>query len=109
MLVLRRSSKDQTQPHFIKNARKMLQNSQGAAPKQLKQRVLRLAAGRSFTQLPPFENPFIIKNMRSMIKNMRSMRFRILPVTLALTAVAWAGIVDEVRADLAQNNFPAAE
>src|SRR5580692_9888105 len=37
------------------------------------------------------------------------MRFRILTVTLALTAVAWAGIVDEVRADLAQNNFSAAE
>src|SRR5208283_5636743 len=40
---------------------------------------------------------------------MQSMRFRILLVTLALTAVAWAGIVDEVRANLAQNNFPAAE
>jgi len=37
------------------------------------------------------------------------MRFRILLVTLALTASAWAGIVDDVRVDLAQNNFSAAE
>jgi thiol-disulfide isomerase/thioredoxin len=37
------------------------------------------------------------------------MRFRILLVSFALTAAAWAGIVDNVRAALAQNNFSAAE
>jgi thiol-disulfide isomerase/thioredoxin len=37
------------------------------------------------------------------------MRFRTLLITLALTSSAWAGIVDDVRADLAQNNFSAAE
>jgi thiol-disulfide isomerase/thioredoxin len=37
------------------------------------------------------------------------MRLRILLVTVLLTAVAWAGIVDDVRASLEQNNFSAAE
>lgn len=37
------------------------------------------------------------------------MRFRILLVTLALTASAWAGIIDDVRSRLEQNNFSAAE
>jgi len=37
------------------------------------------------------------------------MRLRILFLLLFLTASAWAGIVDEVRFDLAQNNFSAAE
>ena len=37
------------------------------------------------------------------------MRLRILLVSVLLTAAAWAGIVDDVRADLAQNNFSAAE
>jgi thiol-disulfide isomerase/thioredoxin len=37
------------------------------------------------------------------------MRFRILFVCAALTASAWAGIVDNVRMALAQNNFSAAE
>jgi thiol-disulfide isomerase/thioredoxin len=38
-----------------------------------------------------------------------NMRLRILFLSLLLTASAWAGIVDEVRFDLAQNNFSAAE
>jgi tetratricopeptide (TPR) repeat protein len=38
------------------------------------------------------------------------MRIRTLVITMAaLTASAWAGIVDDVRTDLAQNNFSAAE
>jgi thiol-disulfide isomerase/thioredoxin len=37
------------------------------------------------------------------------MRFRILVVSLLLTASAWAGIVDNVRIALARNNFSAAE
>lgn len=37
------------------------------------------------------------------------MRFRILLVSLALTAGAWAGIVNDVRRALAQSNFSAAE
>ncbi len=37
------------------------------------------------------------------------MRFRILIVAFALTAAAWAGIVDNVRIALSQNNFSAAE
>ena len=37
------------------------------------------------------------------------MRFRTLLVLFAVTSSAWAGIVDEVRADLAQNKFSAAE
>jgi thiol-disulfide isomerase/thioredoxin len=37
------------------------------------------------------------------------MRLRILLVSVLLTALAWAGIVDDVRAALAQNNFSAAE
>ncbi len=37
------------------------------------------------------------------------MRFRILLVTLALTASAWAGIIDDVRSDLEQNNYSTAE
>lgn len=37
------------------------------------------------------------------------MRFRILLISLALTASAWAGIVENVRIALAQNNFSAAE
>lgn len=37
------------------------------------------------------------------------MRFRIVLVSLVLTAAAWAGIVDNVRIALAQNNFSAAE
>ena len=37
------------------------------------------------------------------------MRFRIFLASIALTAVAWAGIVDDVRTSLAQNNFSAAE
>jgi len=37
------------------------------------------------------------------------MRLRILLLSLLLTGSAWAGIVDEVRFDLAQNNFSAAE
>jgi thiol-disulfide isomerase/thioredoxin len=38
-----------------------------------------------------------------------NMRLRILLISICLTAVAWAGIVDDVRLDLAQNNFSAAE
>ena len=37
------------------------------------------------------------------------MRLRILLVPVLLTASAWAGIVDDVRLALAQNNFSAAE
>ncbi len=37
------------------------------------------------------------------------MRLRILLGSVLLTAVAWAGIVDDVRRDLSQNNFSAAE
>ena len=37
------------------------------------------------------------------------MRLRILLVSVWLTAAAWAGIVDDVRTALAQNNFSAAE
>jgi thiol-disulfide isomerase/thioredoxin len=37
------------------------------------------------------------------------MRIRILAIALALTASAWAGIIDDVRTDLEQNNFSAAE
>ena len=37
------------------------------------------------------------------------MRFRVLLVSFFLTAAAWAGIVDNVRYALAQNNFSAAE
>jgi thiol-disulfide isomerase/thioredoxin len=37
------------------------------------------------------------------------MRFRIFLASIALIAVAWAGIVDDVRTSLAQNNFSAAE
>jgi thiol-disulfide isomerase/thioredoxin len=37
------------------------------------------------------------------------MRFRILLVSVWLTAAAWAGIVDDVRGALSQNNFSAAE
>jgi thiol-disulfide isomerase/thioredoxin len=37
------------------------------------------------------------------------MRFRVLLASVALTAVAWAGVVDDVRTALAQNNFSAAE
>ena len=37
------------------------------------------------------------------------MRLRILLVSVLLTAFAWAGIVDDVRIALAQNNFSAAE
>lgn len=37
------------------------------------------------------------------------MRIRILAIALVLTASAWAGIVDDVRTDLDQNNFSAAE
>jgi len=37
------------------------------------------------------------------------MRFRVLLVSLLLSASAWAGIVDDVRGALAQNNFSAAE
>lgn len=37
------------------------------------------------------------------------MRLRILLVSILLTASAWAGIVDDVRLALAQNNFSAAE
>src|ERR1035437_2217284 len=37
------------------------------------------------------------------------MRLRTLLVSVLLTASAWAGIVDDVRLALAQNNFPAAE
>ena len=37
------------------------------------------------------------------------MRLRILLVSILLTAVAWAGIVDDVRLALAQNSFSAAE
>ena len=37
------------------------------------------------------------------------MRFRILLVSVLLTASAWAGIVDDVRIALMQNNFSAAE
>ncbi|HTW58092.1 MAG TPA: tetratricopeptide repeat protein [Terriglobales bacterium] len=37
------------------------------------------------------------------------MRFRIYLTVLALTASAWAGIVDDVRISLAQGNFSAAE
>jgi|SRR5579863_6222501 thiol-disulfide isomerase/thioredoxin len=37
------------------------------------------------------------------------MRLRVLLVSVVLTASAWAGIVDDVRAALVQNNFSAAE
>jgi thiol-disulfide isomerase/thioredoxin len=37
------------------------------------------------------------------------MRFRILLLSLLLTASAWAGIIDQVRFALAENNFSAAE
>ncbi len=37
------------------------------------------------------------------------MRFRILLVLVLLTASAWAGIVDDVRIALMQNNFSGAE
>jgi thiol-disulfide isomerase/thioredoxin len=37
------------------------------------------------------------------------MRLRILLVSILLTASAWAGVVDDVRLALAQNNFSAAE
>jgi thiol-disulfide isomerase/thioredoxin len=37
------------------------------------------------------------------------MRLRILVISMALTASAWAGIVDDVRIALMRNNFPAAE
>jgi len=37
------------------------------------------------------------------------MRSRVLLVLVALTSLAWAGIVDDVRIALAQNNFSAAE
>ena len=37
------------------------------------------------------------------------MRLRILLVSVVLTATAWAGIVDDVRVALSQNNFSAAE
>ena len=37
------------------------------------------------------------------------MRLRVLLVSVVLTASAWAGIVDDVRAALAQNSFSAAE
>lgn len=37
------------------------------------------------------------------------MRLRILLVSVVLTASAWAGVVDDVRIALAQNNFSAAE
>ena len=37
------------------------------------------------------------------------MRLRILLISILLTATAWAGIVDNVRFALAQNNFSAAE
>ena len=37
------------------------------------------------------------------------MRLRILLVAVLLTTLAWAGIVDDVRIDLEQNNFSAAE
>jgi hypothetical protein len=37
------------------------------------------------------------------------MLLRILLVSVLLTAAAWAGIVDDVRLDLARNNFSAAE
>src|SRR5205807_6875981 len=37
------------------------------------------------------------------------MRFRVLIIGFALTAAAWAGIVENVRIALSQNNFAAAE
>jgi thiol-disulfide isomerase/thioredoxin len=37
------------------------------------------------------------------------MRIRVLLIAAALTASAWAGIIDDVRVDLSQNNFSAAE
>src|SRR5579859_6253042 len=37
------------------------------------------------------------------------MRFRVLLVSLLLSASAWAGIVEDVRGALAQNNFSSAE
>ena len=49
--------------------------------------------------LPPLSKGFIIKNMR----------LRILLVSVLLTASAWAGIVDDVRTALDQNNVSAAE
>ena len=39
----------------------------------------------------------------------RPARFRSLLVSLLLTAYAWAGIIEDVRGALAQNNFSAAE
>jgi thiol-disulfide isomerase/thioredoxin len=50
--------------------------------------------------LPPFEKTIIIEKMRSRL---------LLILILLLTATAWAGIVDNVRIALMQNNFSAAE
>lgn len=37
------------------------------------------------------------------------MRYKVLLIVLALSTSAWAGIVEDVRLSLMQNNFPAAE
>jgi len=49
-----------------------------------------------------------LATFRQTIHHLR-MRLRILLLSILLTASAWAGIVDNVRFALAQNNFPAAE
>jgi thiol-disulfide isomerase/thioredoxin len=49
-----------------------------------------------------------LATFRQRIHHLR-MRLRILLVAVLLTTLAWAGIVDDVRIDLEQNNFSAAE
>jgi thiol-disulfide isomerase/thioredoxin len=53
--------------------------------------------------LPPFGLGFIIRFITM------NMRLRVLLVSVSLTAAGWAGIVDDVRIALAENNFSAAE
>jgi thiol-disulfide isomerase/thioredoxin len=58
--------------------------------------------GKNGRDLRPLGKRFIIRIMGIM-------RLRILLVSVLLTASAWAGIVDEVRIALMQNNFSGAE
>ena len=66
---------------------------------------LRLADGRG---QPSLHKPRGLATFWERIHHLR-MRLRILLVSVWLTAAAWAGIVDDVRTALAQNNFSAAE
>src|SRR5438552_6304342 len=70
-------------------------------PKQLTHKMLWFgrSCGKDGCYLPPFG--IRIHHLQ--------MRLRTLLVSILLTASAWAGIVDEVRLALAQNNFSAAE